>query len=153
MDKKVKTENDCKKEYLRKYRTHVRRIARIESDLEELRMMKCYPSLVCGNGMPHSSNSNDLSNYAAAVDSKERDLLNEKCQRVKEYQEISNQIEQLDNEKERDVLHYRYIKGLGWWEIAEKMNYSERQIHRYHGRALKNFKYKNKDVSECQCQV
>lgn len=140
MDKKVKSENDLKKAYLWKYQTHVRRIARIESDLEELRTMKCYPSAGCGDGMPHSSNNSDLSDYAAAVDSKERDLINEKYQRIKEYQEISKQIEMLENDKERDVLHYRYIKGLDWWKIAEKMNYTERWVHKIHGNALKKFK-------------
>lgn len=146
----VKTENELKKEYLRRYQAHVRKIKRIESELEEIKLMKCYPSMGMGDGMPHGTNSSDLSNYAAVLDAKERILLREKYLRVKEYQEISNKIEEMEDDKEKDVLHYRYIKGLSWWAIAEKMNYSERQILRYHGSALKNFKLENKDVSECQ---
>lgn len=143
-----KTENEQKKEYLREYRNHVRRIERIESDLEEIRAMKCYPAMN-NDGMPHASSDGDLSGYAAIIDSKERRLLKEKELRVKGYKEINNQIEMLQDDRERDVLHYRYIKGLDWWEIAEKMKYTERHVLRIHGKALIHFKIP-KDVIECQ---
>ncbi len=146
LDKTVKTENELKKAYLWTYRKHIRRIKRIESDLEEIRSMKQYPS-VNNDGMPHASGTGDLSGYAATIDSKERELLAEKYSRIKEYKEITRRIELLQNENEKDVLHYRYIKGLEWWEIAEKMNYTERHIHRYHGQALKNFKLPEEKMS------
>ena len=111
--------------------------------------MKQYPSM-SSDGMPHASNNSDLSSYAAVLDKKERELLREKNLRVKRYKEVTNQIEQLTSDKEKDVLHYRYIKGLDWQGIAEKMGYSERQIHRYHGKALVHFVIPVKDVSECQ---
>lgn len=145
----VKTENEKKKDYLRSYQAHVRRIKRIESDLEEIKSMKRYPSM-SSDGMPHASNNSDLSDYAAVLDKKERELLKERYLRVKGYKEVTNQIELLTSDKEKDVLHYRYIKGLDWWEIGEKMGYSERQIHRYHGKALAHFALPVKDVSECQ---
>lgn len=148
----VKIENEKKKEYLRSYLKHVRRIRRIESDLEEIRLMKQYPSM-SSDGMPHASNNADLSNYAAVLDKKERELLREKQSRVLGYRDVTSQIELLSSEKEKDVLHYRYIKGLEWWEIAEKMGYSERQIHRYHGKALAHFNIPEKDVSECQSRM
>ena len=145
----IKTENEKKKEYLRGYQRHVRKIKRIESDLEEIRLMKQYPSMST-DGMPHASNNSDLSGYAAVLDKKERELVRERYSRIKEYHVITKAIESMLNDKEKDVLHYRYIKGLDWWEIAEKMGYSERQIHRYHGKALVNFIIPVKDVSECQ---
>lgn len=138
LEQVTKTENEKKKEYLRSYQAHVRRIKRIESDLEEIKSMKRYPSM-SSDGMPHASNNSDLSDYAAVLDKKERDLLREKCLRVKGYKEVTNQIELLASDKEKDVLHYRYIKGLDWWEIAEKMNYTERWIHKIHGKALAHF--------------
>ena len=57
-----KTENEKKKEYLREYNYHVRRIRRIETELAELRLMKISGS---GNmdGMPHGSNQSDLSDF------------------------------------------------------------------------------------------
>lgn len=139
MEQVVMTENEQKKEYLNQYRNHVKKIKRIESELEEIRSMKQYPS-VNNDGMPHGSNSSDLSGYAALLDEKERELERERYLRVKSYTEISNQINLLENETERDLLHYRYIKGMAWWKIAEELECSEREVYRKHGKALNNLK-------------
>ena len=149
-----RNENEMKKEYLREYRNHVRRISRIEAELEELRPMKM-AIYMNNDGMPHGSGQSDMSGYAARLDQLERNLIRERSQRVTGYKEISDRITNLKSENERDVLFYRYIKGFAWWEIAEKMNYSERQIHRYHGNALAHISIpKNlKDVIECQSRV
>ena len=48
------TENEIKKEYLREYRWHVRKIRRIEAELAELRAMKTSVSVV-NDGMPHGA--------------------------------------------------------------------------------------------------
>mgnify|MGYP000352911642 FL=1 len=41
-EQKTMSENDKKKEYLRSYRQHVRRIHRINAEIAELRSMKMY---------------------------------------------------------------------------------------------------------------
>ena len=135
----IKTENDKKKEYLWKYRRHGRRIKRIESEIEEIRLMMLYPSMN-NDGMPHGSNQKDLSDYAAELTEKEERLYREGVDRVKSYKDINSKINQLKDENERDVLYYRYIKDKNWWEIAVLMGYSERQIYRFHGNALKNLR-------------
>jgi hypothetical protein len=132
------TENEAKKEYLRGYRMHVRRLRRIEAELSELRTMRMSVS-VDNDGMPHGSGQNDLSGYAAELDQLERDLLEEQHARVVAYKEIARRIKSLKSEHELDVLFYRYITGLNWWEIAEKMNYSERWVLKIHGKALAHF--------------
>lgn len=132
----IKKENEKKKDYLRGYRRHVKRIKRIESEIEELRTMKMYPGMN-QDGMPHGTGQKDLSDYVSALTRKEDILYKEGIEQVKIYKEISYRIGSLDNEDERDVLFYRYIKGLEWWEIAKTMNYSERWIYELHGRALK----------------
>ena len=147
-EKREPSENDLKKEYLRKYRTHVRRIHRINAEIAELRSMKLSPSLN-NDGMPHGSSQSDLSGYAAELDSMVQELIDERYCRIKDYQEIVGRIKKLKSENEKDVLFYRYIRGMDWWEIAEKMKFSERQIFRIHGKALANFQIP-KDVSECQ---
>ena len=146
----MKSENEKKKEYLRSYRIHVRRVQRINAEIEELRAMKMYPSVKDSDGMPHGSNgTGDLSGYAADLDAMIQELIEERYLRIKTYQQIVRQIKRLLSENEKDVLFYRYIKGLDWWEIAEKMKYSERQVHRFHGTALAHFEIP-KDVIECQ---
>ena len=129
------TENEMKKEYLRGYRRHVRKLSRIEAELEELRTMKMAIS-VNNDGMPHGSGQSDMSGYAAELDQLERNLIRERNQRFKGYREISERIAKMKSENERDVLFYRYIKGLAWWEIAEKMGCSERWVYKLHGKAL-----------------
>jgi len=51
--------------------------------------------------------------------------------------EALNVINSLDDPKEQEVLIHRYIFYEHWEQIAKQMNYSVRQIHRFHGQALK----------------
>lgn len=147
----IKHDNYRKKMYLRGYRKHGNRIKRIEAEIEEIRSMKLYPS-VNNDGMPHGSACGDLSDYASKLTELEEELYQEGVQQVKEYKDISFRIGALQDENERDTLFYRYIKDMGFWEIAKEMGYSERQIHRFHGSALKNLKIP-KDVSPCQSDL
>ena len=50
--------------------------------------------------------------------------------------EIQLFIDQLDDYQERIVLDYRYIWFENWQDIAYKLNYTERQVYKIHGRAL-----------------
>lgn len=146
-----KESNDKKKEYLWRYRESVRMVARIESELIELRAMKSGIG-ISYDGMPSGTTQSDLSDYAAELDQLERELISERYKRIKLYQEIEQRIKGLKSKNENDVLHYRYIKGLDWWEVAEKMGYSERHITRIHGNALTNFELP-KDVLECPTKM
>lgn len=128
-------ESERKKEYLQEYHGHVRRINRIEEEIKELRNMKTTISINY-DGMPRSSKKSDLSEYASRLDELERKLLEEKYLRISAYKAIADQINMLKSESEKDVLFYRYIRALNWWEIAEKMNYSERWVQKIHGKAL-----------------
>lgn len=124
-------------EYLRAYRKHGKRIKRIESEIEEIRNMKMYPSSI-NNGMPHGSNQSDLSSYAVALQEREDELYQEGVKQVQTYKDIEYRINKLENQDERDVMFYKYIKGFTWWQIAQLMEYSESWIYELHGRALKN---------------
>ena len=134
----VRMENEQKKEYLRGYRVHVRRISRIEEELAELRAMRASIS-VNNDGMPHGSGQSDLSGYAAELDRLEQELIEERYSRISTYKDIARRIKRIKSENEKDVMFYRYIKGMDWWEIAEKMHYSERWVHKLHGKGLAHF--------------
>lgn len=150
---KQQADNDRKKEYLKSYRKHVRRIHRINAEIEELRMMKMCPSMKPDDGMPHGSGGQgDLSGYAGDLDEMIQELINERYLRIKTYQQIVRQIKRLKSENEKDVLFYRYIKGMEWYEIAEMMGYSERWIHKLHGKALVHFELP-KEFIEVQSEV
>lgn len=134
----VENKNEQKKEYLHAYLKNVRRVRRIESELVEIREMQSSMA-VNNDGMPHGSGQSDMSGYAAELDALERELVQERYRRVVSYKDIAGQIKRLRSENEKDVLFYRYIKGMEWWEIAEKMNYSERWVLKLHGKALVHF--------------
>lgn len=133
------TETEQKKEYLKEYEKAIRQMERSEIKMIELRLNRILPSTM-NDGMPHSKNQNDLSGYAALLDQEERHYQRCKYQRIKKCKEITDRIEQLENEDEKDVLMFRYIKLMKWEDICVKMKLGERQVHRIHSQALKNFK-------------
>ena len=140
--------NEEKKKFLWSYRDSLRRMARIESEIEELRAMKMGAS-AGGSGPGRKGWTDDLSSFAARLDELERDKEEELGKAMRAYERVMEAIESVEDERERDVLFYRYIKGMTWWKIAEKTNYSERQAHRLHGSALAHLETPN-DVIVCQ---
>lgn len=135
----IKAENEKKKEYLWGYQREKQKLKRLEEELAELRLSKMCPS-ANQDGMPHASGSSDLSGYMVQIDKLERKIQKARYQRIRKFKEIRDRIERLEDENEKDVLMYRYIKGLKWEDIAVKMGYSWKQIHRFHSNALENFK-------------
>lgn len=63
--------------------------------------------------------------------------------------EIRTQIDKLPNQYDRFVLEYHYILGEDLKDIARLMHYSERQVIRFHNRALRRFIIPDKDVTQC----
>ena len=50
--------------------------------------------------------------------------------------QILNAINQLEDDKERDVLMYRYIYGLDWSDISTRIFYSVRQTRYLRDKAI-----------------
>ena len=134
----VKQENERKKEYLDGYRKCVRQLDRLNEELSEIRINKMFPFLI-QDGMPHAHTTTDLSGYAARIDKIERKIVKARYQKINKLKNIRDRIERMSDENEKDVLFYRYIKGMKWEEIAVKMMYTYRNVTKIHGRALKNF--------------
>ena len=132
-------EIETKKEYLRGYGRAVRQMERSEVKIAEMRMNKICPS-VNNDGMPHAHSNSDLSGYAALLDEEERRYMKARYERIRICRDISDKIERMDNEDEKDVLMYRYIKLMKWEDICVKMNHSWQHTHRIHKKALENFK-------------
>ena len=132
-------EIETKKEYLRGYGRAVRQMERSEVKIAEMRMNKICPS-VNNDGMPHAHSNSDLSGYVALLDEEERRYMKARYERIRICRDISDKIERMDNEDEKDVLMYRYIKLMKWEDICVKMGHSWQHIHRIHRKALENFK-------------
>ena len=138
-EKKDISEIELKKEYLKGYEKAVRQMKRSELKIKEMRLNRICPSVI-NDGMPHASSQNDLSSYAALLEQEEKRYMKYRYQRIKKCKEITDRIEQLSDEDEKDVLIFRYIKLMKWEDIAVKMGFSWQYTHRIHARALNNFK-------------
>lgn len=67
----------------------------------------------------------------------EKTRLCKKVSRIlKEKRAIEKEIDNVKNASEALLLRYRYIDGYGWEEISEFMNYSPRNLHYMHKKAL-----------------
>lgn len=128
-----------KKEYLKSYERVVRQMQRSELRLQEVQLSRICPATI-NDGMPHVHNNNDLSSYAVQLEQEKKKYLKCRYKWIKKCKEITDKIEQLESEDEKDVLMYRYIKLMKWVDIQQKMGVTERQMYRMHFQALKNFK-------------
>lgn len=139
MTEQEKKEIEQKKEYLKSYGKALRQMERSEARIKEIRGNKISPSTI-NDGMPHAVSNRDLSAYAALLDEEERRYMKARYRRIKLCRDITDKIERLQSEDEKDVLMYRYIKLMKWEDICVAMEFSWKQIHRIHSKALKNFK-------------
>ena len=64
------------------------------------------------------------------------------------FDEITDCIDALKEEDEREVLVMRYIVGMRWEDIAGQMGYATSHVYKLHGRGLKNLKF----LSQCHHQ-
>ena len=132
------TENDKKKEFLRRYRECERREQELLEEIQRLRMDQMFPSMV-NDGMPKGSQQSDLSDYMVLLGEQIDRLKQERLEKARTRDQIDLAIRRMENPDEQRVLRLRYLWGLKWEEVAVKMNYSWKQIHRLHGSALDNF--------------
>lgn len=59
-------------------------------------------------------------------------------QKVKVCMDLYDKIEAMEDEQEKRLLKYRYIRGYRWEIIADKMGYGVRQIFNIHRKAIKS---------------
>lgn len=54
---------------------------------------------------------------------------------------VMSMISALETPQERQVLTYRYIDGMRWEDIADRMYYAEDTLYNWHKRALDHLKF------------
>lgn len=133
------TEREEKKQYLKSYRKALRRENDILEEIQQLRTEKMFPATHM-EGLPMAAGPSDLSAYMAKIDELIERLKEERLKRILLREKIEKDIKRMKDEDEKTVLRYRYIQGLKWEGISEKIGFSLRQTHNFHGRALNNFK-------------
>ncbi|MDD4164928.1 MAG: DUF1492 domain-containing protein [Eubacteriales bacterium] len=74
--------------------------------------------------------------YVISIVDLEKKIDEEMAQLMELKIEIREKIHQVEDSKRRIVLQYRYMNFMKWEEIAKKMSYSIKQLHRIHNDAL-----------------
>ena len=125
--------------YLSKFRESKEAVKRIEVQITALELYEASPKTI-DIEMHGSRARKDMSDYATKKDELISKMMQARYMRVSTYTDIFQAIENAPNERERQVLTYRYIKCLKWEEIAVEMHVEWAQVHRIHANALKHFK-------------
>ena len=88
------------------------------------------------DGMPRASGYGDAMVGRVSEIINLRELYEKKRDEISDAMlAIENAIEDLEP-VERTLLRYRYIYGMTWEQVSVAMNYSWRQTHKIHARAL-----------------
>lgn len=123
------------KTWLRSYRYLKNEVERLEEELAEWRS-KAEKMTRELSGMPSGSGGGDK--VPACVEKiweLERKLSAKLSDMVEQRQAIERAIESLPD-KQKQLMHYRYIDGMKWEKVAVEMNMEYRWVLRIHGRAL-----------------
>ncbi len=128
------------KEYLLQYRVVQREIEDLDYRMAQLRLKYAAPSAINYSDMPKAHNTeHDLSDYVAKMDEM-TDYMISKYTRLRGVEvDIYLRLDRMENQDERELLRYRYIDGLTWVQIADRLHTVERNVYFIHGRALRNF--------------
>lgn len=78
--------------------------------------------------------------YVSALNELKQKIVYFRYQKVKVCMDLYDKIEAMEDEQEKRLLKYRYIRGYRWEVIADKMGYSVRQIFNIHNKILYGIK-------------
>ena len=127
------------KERLRKYGEVKKELEQIRQKLQAVKAALYAPGAPRLTGMPKSGGGNPLEmrseKHLALLelyDTKAAELAGE-------LMAIEQEIAALEP-KERTLMRCRYIDGLSWDDVAEKIGYCWAQTHRLHAQALRKLK-------------
>ncbi|ASN71558.1 hypothetical protein 10S8_2 [uncultured Caudovirales phage] len=76
--------------------------------------------------------------YSSALNDLKQKTIYYRYQKVKNCVNLYDKIEALEDEQEKRLLKYRYLRGWRWEDIADKMGYSVRQVFNIHIKSINN---------------
>lgn len=124
------------KRQLNSYRELDAERRQLVEELHRLEILMSSPSSSNTDGMPRSpGKSNPVERMVTKHVALEQRYRAKLAELVTAQENIEDLIEGLDP-TERRLARFRYIDGLRWETVCDKMNYSWRQTHRIHGAIL-----------------
>lgn len=139
------------KEYLRQYRRALREANDILEEIEAERQKMAGVRAIIYSDMPKSHDTErDLSDAYAKYEhfAAERLRAYNRCQAV--MLAVRKTISEAPTELQYRVLYLRYIDGLKWDDVAERIGKTRQWVNTVHGQALQQirFIYEPEDVGE-----
>jgi DNA-directed RNA polymerase specialized sigma subunit len=128
---------------------------RIDNKLEQLERLKAMAMRVTANLTQEKvsggyNERSPMENTIVKIMDLEREVNDEIDKLINLKQEILETISLVDDPMAQLLLEMRYINRRTWGEIAEELGYSDRGIHKIHGRALKEIDEIRKKCSKVQ---
>ena len=125
------------KQYLRQIRIIEGRIRRNTNRLRSLRASSDGMRAITYDGIKVQSSPEDsMSEKIGEIVDLENQTKAEIIKLEKKKSEITGKIHTIGYEEGESVLFMRWVEGMNFYDIAEQMHYSMRQVHNIHGRAL-----------------
>ena len=125
------------KQYLKSYRSTRCLIQILESEIFNFQSLSFESSYIL-HPVEGTDTYANYSLYRAQVDTLIFKLQSQRLEAVRYYQNIIQCIETVTDPVEQNVLRLKYIHGDTLEVIAEKLNYSLRQIHNIHRHAVEH---------------
>lgn len=130
------------KEYLQQIRDIDKQIDIDMQEAARLRSLAEQTGQIISPDLVRPTGSRNMEDAVAELVDLERRVIDNIHKMVCIKDEIKGVIDTLSSSDERHVLSYRYINGMKWEEMAVRLSYSWRQMHRIHSRALKSVEKK-----------
>ena len=115
------------KDYMNEYQIFCAKEARKRREIQQAREDQTSMELAM-DGMPHGSVRRSLADYAAEIDELEAELAEITAAKFDARRRITWEIERVEDPKEAELLHRKYIAGESWSEIESSMGYSRRAV-------------------------
>lgn len=129
---------DEKKAFLNRCYELKQREQEAKDKLEEIRT-RYTGHAIQYDDMPKGTDTRDLSDYAVAIEDVKEELWRVRIAYLDSYMEISDTVEQMDDDREKDLLRLRYLLCLTWEGVADRMDLGVRQVYKIHKKALEHF--------------
>lgn len=123
-------------EYLDQYQAARRNVEYWQGRVEEAKARAEKTTAGIG-GMPSAPNPQKLQQAVDVMQDAKRRLSRAVLIMVSAREKVANAVKLADNEKQREILHKRYLAGLTMPQIAEKMGYCLRTVQLIHAAAVK----------------
>ncbi len=127
------------KQFLKQYQNILTDIRNLEAQKLELENLAMSVTVSTDGERVQSSGRKDrMAELAVKIADAEREIVEQRTQAFHKLREVESVIKQVPYERQRIVLHTRYIERKTWESIAAELDISLRNTYELHGRALKS---------------